>query len=90
MMNMTSDIDLFGVYIPPLVFAAVAALAVLFILRRGLDHVRFYQLIALRDVFDLALYFVILAALLYLFGGPTLTPLFGALQDAQWRPATTT
>lgn len=89
-MNMTADVNLFGVYIPPLVFAAVAAFALLFLVRRGLDRVRFYRLIALRDVFDLALYFVILAALLYVCGGPTLTPLFGALRDAQWRLATTT
>jgi hypothetical protein len=89
-MNMTSDIDLFGVYMPPLVFAAVGALVVLFVLRRVLDYVGFYRLIALRDVFDLALYFVILAALLYGFGGPTLTPLFSAIHDPQWRLATTT
>jgi hypothetical protein len=79
---MTSDVTLFGIYIPPLVFAAVAALAVLFVLRRVLDYLRFYRLVALRDVFDLALYFVILAALLYGFGGPTLIPLFGALHGA--------
>jgi hypothetical protein len=81
-MNMTSDVNLFGVYVPPLVFAAIAALGVLFVLRRALDFLHFYRLIALRDLFDLALYFVILAALLYGFGGPTLTPLFGALRGA--------
>ncbi|MFD1557934.1 hypothetical protein ACFSHT_20290 [Paraburkholderia silviterrae] len=48
---------------------------------------RFFRLIASRDVFALALYFVMLAALLYAFGGSTLSPLIGTLPDAHWRPA---
>ncbi|WP_321967864.1 DUF1656 domain-containing protein [Burkholderia cepacia] len=75
-MKMTSDFDVLGVYVPPLVLVAIASLALLMVLRRVLVRVPGYHAFPYRDVFGLALYFILLAALLFVFGGPTITPLF--------------
>jgi Protein of unknown function (DUF1656) len=74
-MSMTSDIELFGIYVPAMLFAVLLAFVLLFPARRLLARVGFYKLVALPDAFDLALYFILLAALLLALGGSTLTPL---------------
>jgi hypothetical protein len=74
---MTSDVDLFGVFIPPSVFVAILALVLLYALRRVLAHLGVYRAFAYQNLFDLALYFILFALLLFAFGGATLTPLFG-------------
>ncbi|WP_448679117.1 DUF1656 domain-containing protein [Pseudomonas nicosulfuronedens] len=74
-MNMTRDIDLWGVFVPPMVLLALLALGVTMLLRYPLTWVGFYRLVWNRSLFDLALYFIVVAGLLWLFGGTTRVPL---------------
>jgi protein AaeX len=75
--RMTSDINLFGVYIPPLILVSLLVIVLLFPLRRLLVRIGFYKLVVRSDVVDLAVFAVLVALFLFLFGGSTLTPLFG-------------
>lgn len=74
-MSMTADIDLWGVCVAPLALIALLAFAGLMLLRAVLSTVGFYHLVWNRNLVDIALYFVLLAGLLFLLGGPALTPL---------------
>lgn len=72
---MNTDIDLFGIFLPPMVLAATAAFAIWIALKRVLATWRVYRFVTYRNLVDLSLYFVILAGLLAAFGGKTIVPL---------------
>lgn len=73
---MNTDIDLFGIFVPPMVFVAVAAFMIWIALKRRFSAWRLYRFISHRNLVDLSLYFLILAGLLAAFGGKTIVPLF--------------
>jgi hypothetical protein len=61
-----SELDLFGVYIPGLLFCGLAALLLNTALRRGLALAGFYRLVWHRPLFDLAMFVVLLAIIVRL------------------------
>ena len=65
---MIRELDLYGLLVPPLLAAALIALALTWALRRLLDRWGFYRLVWHGTLFDLAL-FVILLGLVALGGG---------------------
>jgi hypothetical protein len=79
-MNMTRDLDLWGVFVPPMVLVALLALGVTLLLRFPLTWLGFYRLVWNRSLFDLALYFIVMAGLLWCFGGATQVALLSGLQ----------
>jgi Protein of unknown function (DUF1656) len=54
------ELDLFGVYVPGLLFCGVAAFLVNAALRRALAQTGFYRLVWHRALFDLALFLIVL------------------------------
>ena len=60
---MTGEIDLYGVYLSPLLALGVAALAVSYPLRRLLDRLGLYRWVWHRALFDVALYVLVLGGL---------------------------
>jgi hypothetical protein len=56
-----SELDLFGVYIPGLLFCGLVAFLLNAALRRGLAFAGFYRLVWHRPLFDLAMFVVLLA-----------------------------
>lgn len=60
---MTGELDLFGVFVPPLLAWALLALVLSVPLRRVLDWCGFYRLVWHRPLVDLALFVILLAAL---------------------------
>ena len=65
---MIRELDVYGLLVPPLLAAAVIALALTWGLRRLLDRRGFYRLVWHATLFDLAL-FVILLGLVAALGG---------------------
>lgn len=59
---MSGDVSLFGVYVPALLVAAIAAGGVLLILRRILARLGFYRFVWHRTLVDVALYVLLLGA----------------------------
>jgi len=60
---MIGEIDVYGLFIPPLLILAVVAWALSGLLRRTLRAVGFYGWVWHPPLFDLALYVVVLSAL---------------------------
>ncbi|KVV23140.1 hypothetical protein WK78_22070 [Burkholderia cepacia] len=73
---MTADLDILGIFVPPMVAVGIIALVLLSLLRRALTRLHAYDYISHRNLFDVSLYFVIVAGLLFALGGETITPLF--------------
>ena len=65
---MIRELDVYGLLVPPLLAAAVIALALTWGLRRLLDRRGFYRLVWHATLFDLAL-FVIVLGLVAALGG---------------------
>ncbi|MBP2294543.1 DUF1656 domain-containing protein [Azospirillum rugosum] len=65
---MIGEIDVYGLFIPPLLILAVLAWGLSGLLRRGLRAVGFYGWVWHPPLFDLALYVVLLGALTALTG----------------------
>jgi protein AaeX len=63
---MIKEIDLFGVFVPPMFAYAAAAGLVWFILRKGLVATDFYRFVWHPALFNAALYVLILAGLVAL------------------------
>lgn len=59
---MTGEIDLYGVFVPPLLVWVVAALLLTAVLRRLLRWFGFYRLVWHRPLFDAALLVIMLGA----------------------------
>jgi hypothetical protein len=60
---MTGELDLYGVFVPPLLLWALLALALSAGLRRGLARLGFYRLVWHRPLFDLALFVILLGGI---------------------------
>ncbi|HHT8904518.1 DUF1656 domain-containing protein [Burkholderia cenocepacia] len=73
---MNTDIDIFGVFVPPMVFVASIAFVIWLLMKRSIALLGLYRFVALRNLVDISMYFVILAGMLVLFGGTTIEPLF--------------
>jgi len=58
---MIKEIDLFGIYVPPMVAYAAAAALVWFVLSRGLSRSGFYRFVWHPALFNTALYVLILS-----------------------------
>ncbi|MET0499473.1 MAG: DUF1656 domain-containing protein [Steroidobacteraceae bacterium] len=57
---MIGEVELGGVFIPPLLLLAVLALSLTLLVRRLLQSLRFYNLVWHAGLFDTALYLVVL------------------------------
>lgn len=57
---MQRDLDLFGVYIPPLLVCLLAAWLLTWLLSRLLIRTGFYRLVWHRPLFDVGLYTIVL------------------------------
>ncbi len=64
---MQRELDLFGVYIPPLLVCAVAAWLLGALLSRLLIRVGFYRFVWHRPLFDVAMYTIVLGGTLLAF-----------------------
>jgi len=62
---MTAEVDLYGVFISPLLLYAVVALALMAVLRWRLAAVGFYRTVWHRALFDLALLVIVLGAIVF-------------------------
>ncbi|WP_042700936.1 DUF1656 domain-containing protein [Azospirillum sp. B506] len=60
---MTGEIDLYGLFLPPLLVLAVVAWAVSVLLRRGLRAIGAYGWVWHAPLFDFALYVLVLCCL---------------------------
>lgn len=65
---MIGEVDLYGVFVPSLGLAMLAAFLASIPLRWGLQAIGFYRLVWHRPLFDLALYVVLLGLTLVLAG----------------------
>lgn len=63
---MNSELNIYGVFVPALFAWALIALALGWLLRRALAWSGFYRLVWHRPLFDLALYVVLLGAVVSL------------------------
>jgi uncharacterized protein DUF1656 len=63
---MRSELDLFGVFVPGLLCCGLAALALNAGLRRILAHTGFYRVVWHRALFDMAMFVVVLGAVVWL------------------------
>jgi hypothetical protein len=59
---MIGEIDVYGVFVPPLLLWVVAALPLTAVLRRALRWLGFYRLVWHRPLFDFALLVIVLGA----------------------------
>ncbi|WP_069352753.1 DUF1656 domain-containing protein [Burkholderia cenocepacia] len=73
---MNTDIDIIGIFVPPMVISAAIAFVIWLVLKRWMAISRLYRFISHRNLFDISLYFVVLAGMLAAFGGKTIIPLF--------------
>lgn len=64
---MQREIDVFGIYIPPLLVCLVIAWLLTWLLSRLLIGLGFYRLVWHRPLFDVALYAIILGSTLVAF-----------------------
>jgi hypothetical protein len=62
---MRGEIDLFGVYVPPLLFIAVFAWLLLVVLSRLLNRIGAYRIVWHRPLFNVALYVIVLAGCVF-------------------------
>jgi len=59
---MIKEVDLFGIYLPPMMAYAAAAALVWFVLSRSLSFIGFYRFVWHPALFNTALYVLILSA----------------------------
>jgi hypothetical protein len=62
---MIAEANVYGVFVSPLLLYAVAALALMAVLRRGLAAVGFYRSVWHRALFDLALLVILLGGIVF-------------------------
>jgi hypothetical protein len=62
---MRGEFDLFGVYVPPLLPAMLAAFALTAVLIRVLNRLGFYRIVWHRPLANLALYVMVLGGLVF-------------------------
>ena len=62
---MRSEVDLFGVYLPPLLFVTVLAWLLTVLLSRVLNRLGAYRLVWHRPLVNVALYVIVLGASLF-------------------------
>ncbi len=65
---MIGEVDLYGVFVPTLSLAMLAAFLMSIPLRRALQAIGFYHLVWHRPLFDLALYIILLGATVWCAG----------------------
>ncbi|SEQ43360.1 Protein of unknown function [Faunimonas pinastri] len=70
---MIAELDIYGVFIPPLLLFALIAYFLTVPVRWGLSRIGFYRLVWHRPLFDLAM-FVILLGIVVLLSGSTTHP----------------
>jgi len=63
---MIAELNLYGVFVPSLFLWMLVAFGILLVLRRALVHGNAYTLIWHRPLFDIALYVIILGAVVFL------------------------
>lgn len=63
---MTGEMDIYGVFVSPLLLWTLAALLVCALLRRGLEWTGFYRLVWHRPLFDLSLLIIVLGGIVAL------------------------
>jgi hypothetical protein len=63
---MRSELDLFGVFVPGLLCCGVIAFILNTLLRRILGRGRFYRIVWHRSLFDLAMFIMVLGAVVWL------------------------
>jgi len=71
---MNGEVNIAGVYMPGLLVLAIAALLATALLTRVLGLIGAYRLIAYRPLVDLALYVIVLGALVLLFASDAPLP----------------
>lgn len=74
---MQRELDVFGVYIPPLLVCAIVAFLLAALLSQLLIRVGFYRLVWHRPLFDVAMYTIVLGGTLLAFAAAR--GAFGAL-----------
>jgi hypothetical protein len=62
---MIGEISIYGMYVPPLLLLALAALVVCRVLNLALARTGFYRLVWHPALFDLSLFVIVLGALAY-------------------------
>ena len=62
---MTAELDIYGVFVPALFAWLLLAYAVYLIVRQGLARSGFYPLVWHRPLFDVALYIILLGAIVF-------------------------
>ena len=62
---MIAEANVYGVFVSPLLLYAVAALALMAVLRRGLAAAGFYRSVWHRALFDLALLVILLGGIVF-------------------------
>ena len=60
-MSMIKEVDLFGIYLPPLFVYGLGALSIWYVLRRGLAWAGLYRFVWHPALFNTALYVLVLA-----------------------------
>jgi hypothetical protein len=60
---MIGEVDIFGVYIPAIMWLMGIAYLVSFVIRKLLGRSRFYDFVWHRSIFDLGLYVIVLGAI---------------------------
>ncbi len=63
---MRSELDLFGVFVPGLLFCGLVAFFLNAVLRRALAHAGFYRVVWHRALFDLSMFIVVLGGVVWL------------------------
>lgn len=63
---MTGEIDLYGVFVPPLLLLAAATVPLAALVRMALARIGAYRLVWHRPLFDLAIYVLLLRGVLAL------------------------
>jgi len=67
---MSGEVSLFGVYVPGLLLLAMAAVLLTGLLVKLLSFLGAYRLFAYRPLVDVALFFLVLGALVLMFAQP--------------------
>jgi hypothetical protein len=63
---MTAELDIYGVFVPALFAWLLLAYAAYLIVRQGLARSGFYLLVWHRPLFDVALYIILLGAIVFI------------------------
>lgn len=74
--DMNVDLDFLGIFVPPLIVAGVVSFVFWMVIKKNLAAFGLYEFIVFRNLYDVSLYFLILAGIVYFFGGATIEPIF--------------